>query len=97
MFKLVMVSGLFVALNSPAFAQVSVQGYTRRDGTYVEPHHRTAPDSDRFNNFSTQGNTNPYTGQPGRVDPYGSHSNSNSYNNYGSGGNTNSYGTRRGY
>lgn len=59
---------LFLA--GSAFAQVAVQGYMRKDGTYVQPSHRTAPDQDQTNNYSTQGNVNPYTGQQGTVDPY---------------------------
>jgi len=46
-----------------------VRGYTRRDGTYVQPHKRTAPNSSRRDNYSTRGNVNPYTGKPGTVDP----------------------------
>jgi hypothetical protein len=46
-----------------------VQGYTRKDGTYVQPHMRSAPDGDRSNNLSTQGNVNPYTGKPGTRSP----------------------------
>jgi hypothetical protein len=48
-----------------AFAEVSVRGYTRKDGTYVRPHRRTDPDGNFDNNWSTIGNTNPYTGEPG--------------------------------
>lgn len=47
-----------------------VHGYTRNDGTYVQPHYRSAPDSTQLNNWSTRGNVNPYTGQSGTVDPY---------------------------
>lgn len=57
---------------SAASAQVYVDGYTRQDGTYVQPHYRSAPDGNPYNNYSTQGNTNPYTGQQGTVNPYGS-------------------------
>lgn len=46
------------------------QGYTRKDGTYVQPHYQTAPDRNPYNNYSTQGNTNPYTGREGTRDPY---------------------------
>lgn len=53
-----------------AAADTTVRGHTRRDGTYVQPHHRTNPDSSLFNNYGTQGNTNPYTGRAGTVDPY---------------------------
>jgi hypothetical protein len=47
----------------------SVRGYTRKDGTYVQPHMRSTPDGSRLNNWSTQGNVNPYTGQPGTRSP----------------------------
>jgi len=43
----------------------SVSGYTRSNGTYVAPHHATNPDSTTSNNWSHQGNVNPYTGQAG--------------------------------
>lgn len=52
------------------------QGYTRQNGTYVQPHYQTMPDGNRFNNWSTRGNTNPFTGQPGHVNPYSNPSNS---------------------
>lgn len=41
----------------------SVKGYYRRDGTYVQPHQRTAPDGNPYNNYSSPGNFNPNTGQ----------------------------------
>lgn len=55
-----------------ASAQGSVyhRGYTRSDGTYVAPHHQSAPDGSRFNNWSSQGNVNPYTGRPGTTNPF---------------------------
>ncbi len=61
-----------LALASPVLAQSDhyVRGYTRSDGTYVQPHYQTNPDSTKLNNYSTQGNVNPYTGQPGTVNPY---------------------------
>lgn len=53
-----------------AFAQQYVKGYTRADGTYVQGYYRTQPDGNVWNNYSTQGNYNPYTGQQGTVNPY---------------------------
>lgn len=44
---------------------VSVSGYTKSNGTYVQPHHRTAPDGIKTNNWSHVGNVNPYTGKVG--------------------------------
>lgn len=48
---------------------VKVSGYTRSDGTYVQPYFRTAPNSTNRDNFSTKGNTNTYTGEPGWIEP----------------------------
>lgn len=42
-----------------------VRGYARSDGTYVAPHYQTNPNNTTSDNYSTIGNTNPYTGQPG--------------------------------
>lgn len=44
---------------------VSVDGYYRKDGTYVETHQRSAPNSTVNDNWSTKGNENPYTGKAG--------------------------------
>ena len=53
---------------------VKVKGYYRKDGTYVRPHYRTAPNSTNRDNFSTRGNVNPYTGKPGWIQPDDNHS-----------------------
>jgi hypothetical protein len=60
---------------------VQVQGYFRKDGTYVEPYMRSAPDSNPYNNFSTKGNINPYTGQAGTKNPEPSYGYTNPYTN----------------
>lgn len=54
------------------FAQsdVYVNGYYKKNGIYVQPHFKTAPNSSMFDNYSTTGNYNPYTGKPGWIDPY---------------------------
>lgn len=54
------------------FAQsnVYVNGYYKKNGTYIQPHFKTAPNSSMFDNYSTKGNFNPYTGKPGWIDPY---------------------------
>ena len=46
-------------------AQVYVNGYTRSNVTYVPGHYRSSPNSTQRDNYSTYGNTNPYTGQRG--------------------------------
>ncbi len=69
--KILALSLLALFLTFEANASNHVSGYTRRDGTYVAPHYRSDANSSRFDNYSTKGNTNPYTGERGYVDPYG--------------------------
>lgn len=54
-----------LAFASIASAGEYVNGYLRKDGTYVQPHYRSSPDGNSWNNYSSQGNTNPYTGKKG--------------------------------
>lgn len=51
--------------SSAAFADTYVRGYTKSNGTYVEGHYRSDANSQRSDNYSSQGNTNPYTGERG--------------------------------
>ena len=44
-----------------ASGKVRVNGYYRKDGTYVRPHYRTKPDGNPYNNYSYPGNYNPNT------------------------------------
>jgi len=47
-----------------------VSGYTRQNGTHVQSHERSSRDGNFNNNWTTKGNTNPYTHQDGtRVHP----------------------------
>ena len=39
--------------------------YQRYDGTVVEAHFKTQSNNTNWDNFSTKGNVNPYTGQSG--------------------------------
>jgi hypothetical protein len=48
---------------------VRVKGYFRKNGTYVAPHYRSAPNSSKLDNWSTGGNVNPYTGRTGTASP----------------------------
>lgn len=50
---------------SSVFADVYVKPHYKSNGTYVGGHYRSSPDSTTSNNWSTIGNTNPYTGKPG--------------------------------
>ena len=56
---------------SQSFADVRVNGHLRSNGSYVQPHYRSIPDGNFYNNWSTRGNVNPYTGSKGyRTYPY---------------------------
>jgi hypothetical protein len=62
--------GMFVAfcvvvVSHSTFADQYVHGYTRSNGTYVQPYYRSSPDNTVTNNFSYRGNVNPYTGAVG--------------------------------
>lgn len=46
-----------------------VGGYTRSNGTYVAGHNQTNPNGTKYDNWSSKGNVNPYTGKAGTVDP----------------------------
>lgn len=63
--KRIIALALAAAFAAPALADQYVKGYTRSDGTYVAPHFRSSPDGQQWNNYNTQGNVNPYTGQQG--------------------------------
>lgn len=82
-------------LTSTALSAVYVKGYTKKNGTYVRGHHRTAPNNTVNDNYSTYGNTNPYTGERGareRESGFGS-----SFGRSSSGyGNSNNYGEQSG-
>lgn len=63
----VLILGLAMLLNSFSIAEaaVRVRGYHKRSGSYVTPHYRSNPDGRRWNNWSSSGNVNPYTGKRG--------------------------------
>lgn len=67
-----MLSLLMVIMSafSTANADQYVSGYYRNNGVYVQPHHQTAQDGNLYNNYTTRGNINPYTGEPGTVEPF---------------------------
>jgi hypothetical protein len=50
-------------------SSIFVHGYTKKNGTYVKPHHRTRPNKTKKDNWSTKGNVNPYTGKKGTKSP----------------------------
>ena len=56
---------LFSSVATSTYARVKVKGYTKRNGTYVAPHYRTNKNSLKYDNWSSKGNINPYTGRKG--------------------------------
>jgi len=53
---------------------VRVRGYYKPNtGSYIMPHYRTSPNNNKWDNWSTKGNINPYTGRRGTVDPWKSY------------------------
>jgi hypothetical protein len=67
--RIVLVAAITVALPAAA-SDVWVKPHVTRDGEYVEGHYRTKQNNTKLDNYSTEGNTNPYTGKKGTVDPY---------------------------
>jgi hypothetical protein len=78
---------LTLVITTVADADVHVRGYYRSNGTYVQPHWRSDPDGNFYNNWSTYPNVNPYTGAIGtRHTPgysYGSSCRTPGYYSYG--------------
>ncbi len=65
----IIVMGSVASLSAEA-RSVRVGGSFRSNGSYVQPHYRTSPNSTKFDNWSAKGNFNPYTGKRGTVDPF---------------------------
>jgi hypothetical protein len=64
-FKRMLVALTFLFVSSLVNADTWVNGYVKRDGTYVEGHYRQDSNSTNRDNYSTQGNVNPYSGDSG--------------------------------
>ena len=56
---------LFLAPVSKVEAYSRVRGYFKRSGTYVQPHFRSSPNSFKWDNYSSNGNINPWNGKRG--------------------------------
>lgn len=57
----------FSIISYLGFSQTStyVNPYIKQNGTLVEGYHRTLPNNTNTDNYSTQGNSNPYNGSFG--------------------------------
>ena len=42
-----------------------VKGYSKKNGTYVQPHNRSKSNKTQKDNWSSKPNSNPYTGKKG--------------------------------
>jgi len=62
---IILIVACAVAMPVIAKGSHSVKGYVKKDGTYVAPSRATNPDKTKSNNWSQEGNTNPYTGKAG--------------------------------
>lgn len=58
----IFLAGLFAI---PAEASEHVRGHMKKDGKYIAPHNRTNANGTQRDNWSSKGNTNPYTGKRG--------------------------------
>lgn len=69
--KTITILGVVSMLALSAFSVASarttaVKGYYKPStGTYVIPSYRTSPNSYKYDNYSTKGNRNPYSGKVG--------------------------------
>lgn len=61
--KLLILGTFFFSIT--AFADTWVNGYQKRDGSYVQGHYKSRSNNTRNDNYSTRGNRNPYTGSYG--------------------------------
>lgn len=60
-----------VSVVTPAEAySYRVRGYTRSNGTYVQSYYRTSPNYTKWDNYSTRGNYNLYSGRYGTKNPW---------------------------
>ena len=44
---------------------IRIRSYVKKSGKYVPSHYRTSANHSRFDNWSTKGNRNPFTGKKG--------------------------------
>jgi hypothetical protein len=65
----IVIAAVLLAATAVAQAQTYVPGYIKQDGTFVQGHTRSAPNSTRIDNYGAKdniyGNQNPYTGERG--------------------------------
>ena len=60
---------LLILFTLLSYADEYVNGYFKKDGSYVEGYFRSSPNSTNRDNYSTQGNINPYSASTGTKAP----------------------------
>lgn len=60
---------LFFSGSAFSTSSHNTKGYSKRNGTYVAPHRQANPNSTQRDNWSSKGNSNPYTGKKGTKEP----------------------------
>jgi hypothetical protein len=85
----------FAARNRQSGSDVYVGGYQKNDGTYVEPHYRSAPNANKWDNYDYKPSQPQYnaprenppsnwnTPNPGRYNDSNTNNDAPSYNYYG--------------
>lgn len=69
---LTLLVGLLMPFNAVEAKTVRVKSYYKPStGTYVMPSYRTSPNKYKFDNYSSKGNYNPYSGKKGTKNYYG--------------------------
>lgn len=63
--KRLLLAMALLSVANVAIADKYVSGYTKSNGTYVQPHHRSDGNTVKYDNYSSKGNSNPYTGAQG--------------------------------
>ena len=65
--RLLMITALLVSCQmTEGYGGKRIRGYYKKNGTYVKPHYRSRPNKRQRDNYSFDGNINPYTGKKGR-------------------------------
>ena len=68
---LVLLIGVFSFSVAAEARTIRVREYYKPStGSYVMSHYKTSPNRSLFDNYSTKGNYNPFTGKKGYVNPY---------------------------
>lgn len=66
-FTVLLISLLFITPVNKAEAYSRVRGYYKSSGTYVQPYFRSNSNSYKWDNYSSKGNSNPWTGKRGNT------------------------------